>query len=74
MILAQIVHLSASGKACESLPVFCILPDTVATIRFKYEKKLVPKGKQNLTYKSTFYKLLIAKIQLSTIAERKFKI
>jgi hypothetical protein len=48
--------------------------DTVAIIRFKHEKNLVLKGKQNVKYKSNCNKPFIVEIQFSTKAERKFKI
>ena len=47
---------------------------TVAIIRFKHEKNLVLKGKQNVKYKSNCNKPFIVEIQFSTKAERKFKI
>ena len=61
-----------SGKAfrCTDWPS----AHTVAIIRFKHEKNLVLKGKQNVKYKSNCNKPFIVEIQFSTKAERKFKI
>jgi hypothetical protein len=47
---------------------------TVAIIRFKHQKMLVLKGKQNVKYKSNCNKPFIVEIQFSTKAERKFEI